>query len=248
MRDGGAPRFINPQRCDKLARDPSHPANHGPMEHLLSQDRIVHILSAYGYWTLFLVVALECAGLPLPGETLLIGGAIYAGETGGLSIEYLILAAAAGAVVGGLAGYGVGRVYGAPLLERYGRWFGLTAKRLTLARYLFMRWGAWIVVLGRFVTLLRIWVGVLAGANRFDARSFLLCNAIGGGVWALALGLGAYALTSAFRRVEGPFAIWAFVALLYSIFCAWIYLKRHEARLLREAEAVLAARSAERAS
>jgi membrane protein DedA with SNARE-associated domain len=218
------------------------------MEHLLNQDRIVHILSAYGYGTLFLVVALECAGLPLPGETLLIGGAIYAGETGGLRIEYLILAAAAGAVIGGAAGYGIGRAYGAPFLERHGRWFGLTAKRLTLARYLFMRWGAWIVLLGRFVTLLRIWVGVLAGANQFDARRFLLCNAVGGGVWALALGLGAYALTSAFRRVEGPFAIWGLIALLYALFCAWIYVRRHEARLLHEAEAAFAAKSAERAS
>jgi len=215
------------------------------MENLLNQDRIVHILSAYGYWTLFLVVALECGGLPLPGETLLIGGAIYAGETGGLRIEYLILAAAAGAVVGGIAGYGVGRVFGAPFLERHGRWFGLTPTRLTLARYLFMRWGAWIVLLGRFVTLLRIWVGVLAGANRFDARNFLLCNAIGGGAWALALGLGAYALTSAFRRIEGSFAIWALIGLFYALFCAWVYVRRHEARLLREADAAFAAERAE---
>ena len=218
------------------------------MEHLLDQDRIVQILSAYGYGTLFLVVALECAGLPLPGETLLIGGAIYAGETGRLGIGYLILAAAAGAVIGGVAGYGVGRVYGAPMLERYGGWFGLSAKRLTLARYLFMRWGAWIVFLGRFIPLLRIWVGVLAGANQFDARKFLLFNAVGGVVWALALGLGAYALTSAFRRIEGPFAIWGFIALLYALFCAWIYVRRHEERLLREAEAVFAASSVERAS
>jgi membrane protein DedA with SNARE-associated domain len=217
------------------------------MQHLLDQDRIVHILSAYGYWTLFLVVALECGGLPLPGETLLIGGAIYAGETGGLRIEYLLLAAAAGAVIGGVAGYGVGRTYGAPFLERRGRWFGLTAKRLLLARYLFMRWGAGIVILGRFITLLRIWVGVLAGANQLDARTFLLCNAIGGVVWALAVGLGAYALTSAFRRVEGPFALWGLVALLYGLFCAWIYVRRHEARLLREAEAAFAEKSAERA-
>ena len=217
------------------------------MENLLNQDRIVHILSAYGYWTLFLVVALECGGLPLPGETLLIGGAIYAGETGGLRIEYLIVAAAAGAVMGGVAGYGIGRVYGAPLLERHGRWLGLTAKRLTLARYLFMRWGAWIVLLGRFVTLLRIWIGVLAGANQFDAPNFFLCNAIGGVAWALTLGLGAFVLTSAFRRIEGPFAFWALIALLYALFCAWIYVRRHEARLLREAEAAFGAKGAERA-
>lgn len=218
------------------------------MEHLLDQDQIVHILSAYGYWTLFLVVALECAGLPLPGETLLVGGAIYAGETGGLRIDYLILAAAAGAVLGGVAGYGVGRVYGAPFLERQGRWFGLTTGKLALARYLFMRWGAWIVLLGRFVTLLRIWVAVLAGANHFDAPKFLLCNAIGGVIWALAFGSGAYALTSAFRRVEGPFAVAALVALLYGLFCAWIYIRRHEARLLREAEAAFAVKNEERAS
>jgi len=215
------------------------------MEQLLSQDRIVHILSAYGYWTLFLVVALECAGLPLPGETLLIGSAIYAGETGGLRIELLILAAAAGALVGGSAGYGIGRAYGVRFLERHGRWFGLTARRLSLARYLFMRWGVGIVLLSRFVTVLRIWVGVLAGANRFNARAFLLCNAIGSGVWALAIGLAAYALTSAYQRLQGSIAIWALTALLYALFCAFIYVRRHEARLLREAEAAFAAESAE---
>ena len=215
------------------------------MEQLLNQDRIVHILSAYGYWTLFLVVALECAGLPLPGETLLIGGAIYAGETGGLRIELLILAAASGAFVGVAAGYGVGRAYGVRFLERYGRWFGLTAKRLMLARYLFKRWGAGILLLGRFVNVLRIWGGALAGANQFDARAFLLCNAIGSGVWALAIGLAAYALNTAYQRLQGPIAIWALIALLYAIFCAVIYVRRHEARLMCEAEAAFAAESAE---
>jgi membrane protein DedA with SNARE-associated domain len=215
------------------------------MEQFLNQDRIVHILSAYGYWTLFLVVALECAGLPLPGETLLIGGAIYAGQTGGLRIELLILAAAAGALVGGSAGYGIGRVHGVRFLERYGRWFGLTAKRLMLARYLFKRWGAPIVLLSRFVTVLRIWVGVLAGANRFSPRAFLLCNAIGSSVWALAIGLAAYALTSAYQRLQGSIAIWALTALLYALFCAFIYVRRHEARLLREAETAFAGEKAE---
>ena len=219
------------------------------MEHLLNQDRIVHILSAYGYWTLFLVVALECAGLPLPGETFSIGGAIYAGETGGLRIEFLILAAAAGAFVGGAAGYGVGRAYGVPFLERYGRWFGLTAKRLMLARYLFKRWGAGILLLGRFVNA-PAHLGRRAGRRQSVRRPHIP---------ALQRDrlqpLGARdrlgAPTRSTRRFSGskaPIAIWALTALLYALFCAFIYVRRHEARLLREAEAAFAAKSAEPAS
>ncbi|HMK89267.1 MAG TPA: DedA family protein, partial [Methylocystis sp.] len=86
------------------------------MDHLLDQTRIAEILATYGYPAIFLVLLLECAGLPLPGETILIGAAVYAAQTGALSIAGVIAAAAAGAILGGAIGYFVGRRFGAEAL------------------------------------------------------------------------------------------------------------------------------------
>lgn len=210
--------------------------------HLLDQDQIVQLLNVYGYWALFLVIALECCGLPLPGETLLIGAAIYAGQTGALSIVAIVLVAAAGAIVGDNMGYWIGRTYGTAYLARRGRWFGLTQDRLKLGEYLFMRWGGWVVFFGRFVTLLRIFSAVLAGANRLEPKQFFLFNAAGGLLWAAVFGFSAFALTSNFHRIEGPYAALAFFALTGGLISLWVHFKRNEARLLQEALAAVAAR------
>jgi len=216
--------------------------------HLIDQDQIVQLLLVYGYWALFLVIALECCGLPLPGETLLIGAAIYAGQTHALPIVAIVLVAAAGAILGDNLGFWIGRTYGTAYLARRGRWFGLTPDRLALGEYLFMRWGGWVVFFGRFVTLLRIFSAVLAGANRLEPKKFFLFNAAGGLLWAASFGFGAYALTSNFHRLEGPYAAFAFFALTGGLIFAFVHFKRNEARLLRDALAAVAARDAARSA
>jgi membrane protein DedA with SNARE-associated domain len=218
------------------------------MENMFDQAQIVHLVSTYGYWAIFFVVSLESAGIPLPGETVLVGAAIYAGQTGGLAIERVILAAAAGAIVGDNIGYWVGREFGTGLLERHGHYIGVTPQKLRLGQYLFMRWGGWIVFVGRFIALLRMLAAVLAGANRLEPGRFFLFNATGGLLWAHVFGLGGYYLTSAFTRIEGPFAFAAFVLVALGIVHIWQYVRANEKRLLEEAEAAIAAKSAERAS
>ena len=104
---------------------------------VFDQAYVVHLVSTYGYWAIFFVVSLESAGAPLPGETMLVGAAIYAGQTGGLAIEQVILAAAAGAIIGDNIGYWVGREYGRGLLERHGRLIGVTTSK-TAARAIFV--------------------------------------------------------------------------------------------------------------
>jgi len=218
------------------------------MENMLDQAYIVHVVSTYGYWAIFFVVSLESAGVPLPGETMLVGAAIYAGQTGGLAIERVILAAAAGAIVGDNIGYWVGREYGRGLLERHGRLIGVTPQKLRLGQYLFKRWGGWIVFVGRFIAMLRVLAALLAGVNRLEPKRFFVFNAAGGLLWAHVFGLGGYYLTSAFKRIEGPFAFAAFVLVLLGMIHLSQYLKANEKRLTAEAEAMLAAEEAERAS
>jgi membrane protein DedA with SNARE-associated domain len=217
------------------------------MENLLRPDQIAHVVNIYGYWAIFFVVLLESGGMPLPGESMLIGAAIYAGQTGALAIELIVLAAAGGAIVGGGLGYWLGRRFGTRLLERHGRLMGMSPQRLRLGQYLFMRWGGWIVFVGRFITLLRMFAAILAGANRLEPGPFLIFNVAGGVIWASALGLGGYYLTSAFERIERPFAFLGFLALLTAAAYLWRRFKAHERRLLGEAEAMLAQRDVRRA-
>ena len=84
----------------------------------LATSELTHFLTAYGYWAVLLFVALESAGIPLPGETMLLVAAIYAGTTHHLSLPLVIAAAASGAILGDNLGYWVGREGGYRLLRR----------------------------------------------------------------------------------------------------------------------------------
>lgn len=99
----------------------------------------------YAYGAVFLVVMLESAGIPVPGETILVSAAIYAGTRHGMDIRYVSAAAAGGAIVGDNIGFWVGREFGYPLLEKWGHIVGLDAIKRTLGRILFARYGGSIV-------------------------------------------------------------------------------------------------------
>ena len=152
------------------------------------------LLAAYGYWVVGGVVALESMGLPVPGETVLIAAAVYAGETHHLNISLVIAVAAVGAILGDNLGFWIGRELGYRLLLRYGPYVGLTEARIKLGQYLFNRHGGKIVFFGRFVAVLRVLAALLAGVNQMSWSRFLLFNATGGVVWASLFGLAAYYL------------------------------------------------------
>ncbi len=86
---------------------------------------VLHVLAGYGYAAIFIVVMLESAGVPLPGETILVGAAAFAGNRHSLDIRYVIAAAAGGAIVGDNIGFWVGREFGTSLLSRWGYLIGL---------------------------------------------------------------------------------------------------------------------------
>ena len=92
------------------------------------------LVAQYGLYAVFVIVMLESAGVPLPGETALVLASIYAGATGDLHIAQVIAAAAAGAIIGDNMGFWVGRHFGMPLLKRYGRLFTSTRNGSPLAR------------------------------------------------------------------------------------------------------------------
>ena len=207
---------------------------------LLDGDLAQHLIGQYGYGAIFVIVMLESAGIPMPGETILVSAAIYAGTRHALDIRWVIAAAAGGAILGDNIGFWVGREFGEPLLKKWGHLIGLDTRKRMLGRYLFARYGGLIVFFGRFIALLRAFAALLAGANGLSPLRFFVFNAAGAIAWATMFGLGGYLLGEGIRRIAGPIG-WATLVLAVIIgFALWRYYKKNEERFLAEAEAAAA--------
>ena len=192
------------------------------------------LVAQYGLYAVFLIVMLESAGLPLPGETALVLAAIFAGMTGQLDIVHVIATAAAGAIVGENIGFMVGRRFGLPLVKRYGAMVGLDDRRLAFGQHMFARHGAKIVFFGRFIAILRIFAALLAGVNHYSWRAFLFYNAAGGIVWASAFGVGGYVFGDAVHRVAGPIGMIGLGFAVVGLFAGWWVMRNQEERYERE--------------
>jgi membrane protein DedA with SNARE-associated domain len=176
-------------------------------------------------------------GLPfLPGETTLLATAALSAGAGGLSIGGVIGAAVAGAVVGGLIGFWLGRAFGYRLLLRYGPRVGLDQRRLKLGIYLFKKYGGAVIVLGRFVPLLRSLFAFLAGANRMSWARFMAYNVLGAFIWAGGYGYAAHVFGKQIKHVAGPVGLSIAGLIVLLLVLAWFLLRRHENRLADEAE------------
>jgi membrane protein DedA with SNARE-associated domain len=206
---------------------------------LLSHGDLVRLVSAYGYWAVGCIVGIESMGIPVPGEATLIAAAIIAGTTHGLNIWGVVAAAAAGAILGDNLGYWIGRRLGFWFLVHFGGYVGLTAARIKIGQYLFLRHGGKVVFFGRFVAVLRALAAFLAGVNRMDWPRFLVFNAAGGIVWATMYGFGAWYLGKEIQRVARPFGLALAILALVAIVGSVLFLRRHEAQLQAEAEAAL---------
>ena len=207
--------------------------------HLFSPGALEGFLHHYGYAAVFLVIALESSGIPLPGEATLIAAAIYAAATHLLSLPLIILWSSAGAIFGDNAGFWIGRNFGLTLLLRYGMHVGLDEPRLKLGQYLFARHGGKIIFFGRFIAVLRALAAVLAGANQYPWGRFFAFNAAGGIVWATLYGSAAYLLGHSIHRIAGPVGITLLISALIVGFFAWRSLKRRQAQLQAEANAAI---------
>lgn len=193
------------------------------------------LLSQWGYGVIFAAMLLESAGVPLPGETVtLLGG--YAAGSGQLNVLGVMAAAASGAILGDNLGYWLGRRAGWPLLLRVGRLLGRSAEQMDRLRSQFLRHAGKSVLMGRFVAVLRVLAGPMAGAVGMPYGRFFLCNCIGGLLWAATM-VGLAWLGGRWipfeRMVEGvmQFGLGALLLLLVTLLIPWL-LGRWEARRL----------------
>jgi membrane protein DedA with SNARE-associated domain len=196
---------------------------------------LIDLIQVHGPWIIAVVVALESAGVPLPGETILVAAALLA-TTNQIDIAIIVAAAATGAIVGDGIGYTVGRRFGTPFLRKYGRYIRLDENRLLIGRYLFFRYGNAVVFLGRFVAVLRMFAALLAGANSMPAGRFFFFNVTGGICWACLFGFGAYAVGTEMLKVSKALSLVSLGLFIVAGSAFSIVLRRNEIVLLHQAE------------
>lgn len=138
------------------------------------------------YMIVGVVIGFESLGIPLPGEIVLVSAALLASQHDSLNPLWIGVWASAGAIVGDSIGYLIGRKFGPRLFGWAGRKFPkhFGPAHIDRAREMFQKYGVWAVFFGRFVALLRILAGPLAGSLHMAYAKFLAANALGGICWA----------------------------------------------------------------
>jgi membrane protein DedA with SNARE-associated domain len=189
------------------------------------------------YLTVGLVVGIESLGVPLPGEIVLVSAALLSSRHE-LDVPpgWIALAAVGGAVIGDSIGYAIGRRYGMGLFVWAGRkmprHFG--PSHVTAAERLFARWGMLAVFFGRFIALLRIFAGPLAGALRMHYPRFLIANVLGGICWAAGTTFAVYFLGIVAERWLQRFSWIGLVVAVIAGLTIGAVVKRRTARLVED--------------
>ncbi|MFD0278498.1 DedA family protein [Kitasatospora sp. NPDC127111] len=195
-----------------------------------------------------LIIGLESLGIPLPGEIALVTASLMAVK-GNVSPVGVAVVAILGAIIGDSIGYSIGRKGGKPLFEKLGRKFPkhFGPSHLATAERSFQKWGMWAVFFGRFIALLRIFAGPLAGALKMPYWKFLIANVLGGVVWAGGTTLLVYKVGKSIEPWLSRFS-WAGLAaaVLVGAGSAWI-MKRRAAKAHAAIEAEEAAVAAAKA-
>jgi membrane protein DedA with SNARE-associated domain len=149
---------------------------------------VTHLLVTWGYPALFLVTVLAAMGIPTGSELVIaFAGALASGKVIGgsqhLNLAAVIVVASAGELLGSSFGYGIGRLGGRPLVDRVGRYVLITHHDVDRAEHLFERRGQTVVFFGRFVPLLRSFIGLAAGLAEMSAMRFLVFTAAATAIW-----------------------------------------------------------------
>jgi membrane protein DedA with SNARE-associated domain len=180
-------------------------------------DTLLSYFARYGYWVIFFGVMLENAGVPIPGETILLAAGFFAAQ-GHFRLWTVIGIAALGAMIGDNLGFTIGHFIGRAALERYGRYILLTRKRLAGLDTFFAGHGDKTILFARFVTGLRVFAALFAGAARMNWRTFVLYNSLGAILWSVVISLLGFFFGHSWNRLEQwigrTSVILAFAALL----------------------------------
>jgi membrane-associated protein len=187
----------------------------------------------YGYWTVFFGILLESAGVPLPGETILIFASVIARTKHQLNIFDVAIIALAAATMGDNLGFAIGRYGGRPLMDRYRHFFHIEKETVRKGETLFRRRGGVAVFLARFVAGLRVVAGPLAGALRMRWPTFLAFNALGAVSWVAAITTLAYLFGSALEPILRHFT-WAIAGAAVLMAAYWWVKRKRRAKQIAQ--------------
>jgi len=183
--------------------------------------------------SMFVLLALESFGLPVPGETALIACSVLAAQ-GSLSIGWVVVVGVLAAIIGDNLGYWAARKGGRPLLKRHRLTRSYAEKYLPRGERLFAKHGGKAVFLGRFVAVLRVTAAWVAGLSHMHWWRFLAWNAAGGIVWATGVSLISYYLGDAAASAIGKYGLYAAGGALLLSALGFVIVKRIEKRVLKE--------------
>ena len=196
-----------------------------------------HLLHTYGYLAVFLLIGAESMGIPLPGETILIAAAVYAGHTHKLSVWGVFAVATAAAVIGDNLGFWIGDKGGYRLIRRYGHYVRADESKIKIGRLVFDRHGGKVVFFGRFVSVLRTYAAFLAGTLKMPWRRFLPYNAAGGIVWAALYTFVPYAVGSSIDQASHTLTIVLGVVAAVAVIASILVIRGKARQLAVAAEA-----------
>ncbi|MGB7600671.1 MAG: DedA family protein [Candidatus Sulfotelmatobacter sp.] len=154
----------------------------------LLRGALVH----YGYWAVAAVLLLENAGVPAPGETVLLLASFLAYSQRELQLPWIIAVGTVAATLGDNLGYGIGSCGGRPLLERYRKLFHMSDAAIARGERLFQRYGSITIMFSRFVFGMRVIAGPMAGILRMPWKSFAVFNLLGAALWVTGISLAGY--------------------------------------------------------
>ena len=164
----------------------------------LLRNAVVH----YGYWAVAATLLLENAGVPVPGETILLLASFLAYSQHDLRLPWIIVVATLAATLGDNIGFALGHYGGRPLLARYQAVFRIQDATVARGESLFARYGAVTIFFARFIFGMRILAGPMAGVLRMAWRKFAVFNFLGAGLWVTVISCAGYLFGQHWGRLE----------------------------------------------
>jgi membrane protein DedA with SNARE-associated domain len=211
---------------------------------------LTNFLYHYSYFAIFVLSFISSMGIPVGSELAIIGGGALASgdvhkllsdgsqstEFFHLSLVVVILVAVLGEVLGSTVGYLIGAKGGRPAVDKWGTYLLLTHKDLDRAEAWFDRHGEPLVLVGRFIPLLRSFVSFAAGLGEMAFAKFLVFTFIGCAVWCTGLSLLGYSLGATYDHVQKSFSYATYVLLVLAVL-AVAFLIWHRFRTVRKERA-----------
>jgi membrane protein DedA with SNARE-associated domain len=191
-----------------------------------------HYLHQYGYWAVAVALLGENAGLPLPGETILLMASFAASHGRHLKLPWIILIGFSACTLGDNLGYWIGRSGGRPLLEKYKNLFRIHGETIRAGEDLLRRRGMLAIFVARFIAGMRIVAGPLAGVLCMPWKQFLMANAAGALVWVTTIACVGYFFGRQYRAIAGVVKETELVILIVVV-AIGVYYWRHKKKMSR---------------